>query len=292
MKLYYADGVKNNGLSNFGDAINPWLWDKVIPNVLDDDQTTVFVGIGTLLNGKLLNRTPKAHKRVIFSSGVGYGSRRLLKIDESYQVYCLRGLLSAQALGLPNEFSVTDGAVLVRRLIKTNSHKINKFAYMPHHDLANEGWKAVCQELGFGYIDPHDSIEEVLSRINQTEVLLAEAMHGAIVADALRVPWVPVVTNKSIFAFKWQDWCSSIDVEYQPAGIERLHEPRQKVDMLSPVRWGRDWIRQKKAASQLAEIAKTARPILSNDTQIERLTVELEQRLQQFKDDIKSGYFS
>ncbi len=284
MKLYYHKA------KNFGDQLNPWLWDKLIPNILDDDQITAFVGIGTLLNEQLSQRTRKALKRVIFSTGVGYG-KRVVKIDDSYKIYCLRGPLSAQALGVPTELAVTDGAILVRRVLNTNSRKVNRFAYMPHFELAGEAWKLVCEELGFGYIDPRWSTEKVLSCISQTEILLTEALHGAIIADALRVPWVPLVTSHTILAFKWQDWCQSMSVEYRPLHMKRLHHPRQKLDFVSPARLVRDWARQKLAASQLIRIAKSSHPILSSDIKIEQLTVELEGRLEQLKQDIAAGCF-
>ncbi len=301
MKLYYCKYP--DGRQNFGDYLNLWLWEKLIPNVLDEDERTAFVGLGTLINDSLPRRTPRALRRVIFSTGAGY-EKGMPDLDDSYRIYCLRGPLSAKAIDMPPELGVADGAILVRRLININSRKVHKFAYMPHYNFAGEGWKSVCEQLGFGYIDPSWPTEKVLSSINNTEILLCEAMHGAIVADALRVPWIPIVTHPTILPFKWQDWCLSIGVEYQPVPMKRLQQPREssggwakgsiskKVDILKTVRLARDWIRQKSAAAQLLQIAKTVHPTLSTDTQIERVTVELEERLQKFKDDVEAGYFS
>ncbi|MEQ9233297.1 polysaccharide pyruvyl transferase family protein [Coleofasciculus sp. E2-BRE-01] len=301
MKLYYCKYP--DGRQNFGDQLNLWLWEKLIPGVLDEDESIAFVGLGTLINDALPRRTPRAKQRVIFSTGAGQ-EKGMPEIDESYKIYCLRGPLSAQAIGLPTELAVTDGAILLRRLVKINNRKIHKFAYMPHYNFAGEAWKSVCEELGFGYIDPSWSTDKVLSSINNTEILLSEAMHGAIVADALRVPWIPIVTHPTILALKWQDWCLSIGVEYQPVQMKRLHQPRntaggwakvsdsKNVDILKPARLARDWIRQKSAASQLIRIAKSVRPTLSSDTHIENVTVELEERLQQFRNDVEAGYFT
>ena len=44
-------------------------------------------------------------------------------------------------------------------------------------------------------------------------------MHGAIVADTLRIPWVPVVCSPAIPPFKWIDWTRSLDLDYRPRGL-------------------------------------------------------------------------
>ena len=66
---------------------------------------------------------------------------------------------------------------------------------MPHiHNAtaAAESWQRICQQANIRYIDPRWPIEEVLQAIGSSKLLLAEAMHGAITADALRIPWIPV----------------------------------------------------------------------------------------------------
>jgi succinoglycan biosynthesis protein ExoV len=302
MKLFYYRYPE--GSSNFGDHLNPWLWEQLLPDILDEDENTIFVGIGTVLNSDLL---PKAHRTAVFSSGVGYGT--LPKVESSWSIYCVRGPLSAQALGVRNELAVTDGAILVRRLFNTTNRKVTRFAYMPHYSHAEYGgqtWNSICKDLGFGYIDPRWPVEQVLSSINQTEILLTEAMHGAIVADAFRVHWIPINTGPHILDFKWQDWCLSVDVEYQPRYISPPHlrlpwsrpgkkryaavweEQPPEIGVRSSVR---HWVKKKLVAAQLNHIAKTSPPTLSSDTRIEQLTVELEERLQQFRDDVAAGYF-
>lgn len=289
MQLYWYKPP--NGERNFGDNLNPWLWEKLIPEILDDDNSVAFVGIGSLLNDGLAYRTRHAKKRIIFGTGVGYGKGNL-NLDESYNIYCVRGPLSAKSLGLGDEAAVTDGAVLIRRVFSPASQKKYQFSYMPHYQLAGEVWACACREIGFGYIDPRWTVEHVLTVMSQTEVLLTEAMHGAIVADSLRIPWIPVVTNDTILSFKWQDWCSTIGIEYCPVYIDRLHHPNNKIDFLTPVRLARNKVRQKRASMALKKVAASQHPNLSEDLRIEALTTQLEERLQQFKLDVESGLFS
>jgi succinoglycan biosynthesis protein ExoV len=289
MKLYYYQSPK--GEKNFGDDLNPWLWQKIMPGILDNNEKVAFIGIGTLINSTLSRRTEGALKRIIFGTGAGY-DKPVSQLDESYKVYCLRGVLSARSLGLPDSLAVTDAAVLIRKVFNNNAAKKYRFSYMPHHKLAVRGWENVCQKLGFGYIDPRGTVDEILPQLCQTEVLLAEAMHGAIIADALRIPWIPIATNSSILKFKWQDWCSSINVEYQPEYIYRLHNPREKKDILTPIRMGKTWLAEQKACAELKRVATNTSPFLSQDSCIETLTDRLEEKLNEFKKDWSDGLFA
>lgn len=293
MKLYYASQTRETQEKpgNFGDELNPWLWPKLLPGILDEDERVAFVGIGTLINQRLKRRLPNTNLRIIFSSGVGYGNY-LKQLDETYRVCCVRGPLSADWLGISSDLGIIDGGVLVNRLFRPERQIKYRYSYMPHYNLAGEGWESVCESLNYGYINPTWPVEKVMESICQTEVVLAEAMHGAIIADAFRVPWIPVTSHSTILSFKWQDWCASVDLEYQPASIPRLHHPNPTKDILTPVRSVRDFYRQKVAAAQLASIAKDARPLLSDSKLLESLTVRLEEKLEDFKNDWKKGYFS
>jgi succinoglycan biosynthesis protein ExoV len=284
MKLYYFQHTE--GIGNFGDDLNPWLWEKLIPDYLDQDDKTAFVGIGTLLNNWLPSNTPNAKLRIIFGTGVGYGDVDAIKGSDCYKFYCVRGPLSAQSLNLEPELAVTDAAILVRKFFQANHPKKFRFSYMPHvGQMAEKELSLVCQELGIGFIDPRWTPEKVLLALSATEVLLTEAMHGAIVADALRIPWIPIVSKPKILSFKWQDWCQSIGVEYQPIHLPRLIDPNTQ-------KWPRNfacsvnnWFMAKSTISRFKEIMKKSKPILSKDITVETLTLKVEERLEQFKID-------
>lgn len=285
MKLFYFRSP--SGLRNFGDDLNPWLWGRLIPRFLDDDENTLFVGIGTILN----NRLPKARRTVVMGSGVGYGSG-LPTIDDSWKIYCLRGPLSAQSLGVSQDLAVADPAILVRKLFHVTTRKEFSFAYMPHAASSIVGkitWNSICQELGILFIDPCWPIDEVLSSIGKSEILITEAMHGAIAADALRVPWIPVNSN-TILRFKWLDWCMSIGVEYKPKKrVINLYDGfKSEPDLFSKTR---KWIKRKYVMTQLNDLLKNGRPTLSNESCLNQKICDIEERLSQFKKDVDSGFF-
>jgi succinoglycan biosynthesis protein ExoV len=100
----------------------------------------------------------------------------------------------------------------------------------------------------------------VLESLRRTGVLLTEAMHGAIVADALRIPWIAVRTRSAIKTFKWEDWCRSMDLEYQPRMLPPVWP---KVESAGALRSARGWARRRLAAALLARTARRARPTLS-----------------------------
>lgn len=225
MKLCYHKG------NNFGDALNPLIFKKLLPDFFNDETDEVFLGIGSILG--LQKPQKETEKCIVFSSGFGsndastYGSLPAKEQLKKYDFRCVRGPLTANLLGLPRVKSICDGAILIPEVYQPN-FKEKKFAYsyMPHVGSLKyySGWKDLMQALGVNFIDPTHDVETVLEEINCTEILLTEAMHGAIVADTLRVPWIPIKTKKTINDFKWQDFCLSLNLEYQPHTLKTLYD--------------------------------------------------------------------
>ena len=92
--------------------------------------------------------------------------------------------------------------------------------FMPHHTSTEYAdWEPICAKAGITYLDPAADMHEVLAKIRGARLVIAEAMHAAIVADAFRVPWVPVQCYGHILGFKWEDWCQSVELDYQPQPI-------------------------------------------------------------------------
>ena len=235
MKLFYYQ--RPDQAPNFGDELNHWLWNKLAPELFEPGngtygaQDTVFVGTGTLLNDKLASRVQPANKLVVFGTVAGY-EKPLQSIPESWEICCVRCPLSAKQLGLPAEKAIADGGLLISKFV-TASTRPEGCSFMPHVHSANdagESWERICEQAGIRYIDPRWPIARVLTAIGNSERLLAEAMHGAIAADALRVPWIPLTTTPRIYTFKWQDWCASMDLFYHPYRLPALKSYK---------RWGR-----------------------------------------------------
>lgn len=213
MKLSYYRDPKGN----FGDDLNPMIWNALAPEILDNDPSTLLVGIGTLLN----SRMPALPHKVIFGSGAGYVKPAV--IDATWQFYCVRGPKTAEVLGIDASYAITDPAVLLTQIVTAPVEKTNAICFMPHcGSTENADWQAVCDKAGLVYLDPSADIHELIAKIRGAKLIIAEAMHGAIVADAFRVPWIPVTCYEHILGFKWDDWCQSMQLKYQPETVPSL----------------------------------------------------------------------
>lgn len=223
MKLSYHHG------RNFGDALNPLIFNALFPNFFDDNEEDLFVGIGSIIGLKAASA--RTRRRIYFSSGFAAGDPgtygALPKLGPLDDVVCVRGPLTAQAMGLPSEKAIADGAILAVRLFDLHPlETTTPVAYMPH--VGSYGfyrdWEGLLATVGIQVIDPSGEPMEVMRRVQCTGLLLAEAMHGAIMADAIGIPWIPVRCYGTINSFKWRDFTASMGLEYQPQRIPALFD--------------------------------------------------------------------
>lgn len=210
MELYYC----NVGNGNFGDDMNAWLWPDLLPDAVNKQGSDLFIGIGTILDDKIQT----ASQKYVFGSGIGYNALPLNISDNSWHVEFVRGPLTAKVLGLNKSKAITDSAIAIALHPEfRSSQEKSGIVFMPHHSSAELGkWGKVCQQAGIEYLDPQADSKQLAKRIATAELVIAEAMHAAIVADALRVPWIPVVTSVEVNSFKWLDWTLSMGMDYEP----------------------------------------------------------------------------
>ena len=196
--------------TNFGDEMNTWLWDDILPGWRDAAPEVHLMGVGTILNRSM---TPEGRKLVL-GSGAGYGALPDVS-DGSWDIRAVRGPLTAEALGLPAERAVADPAVLLPPLPRFADivHEGGTI-FVPHHDSAHTcDWETVCSRLGIGFVSPTGDAEAVIRRIAGAERVIAESMHAAIIADAFGVPWQGVSLSASFNGRKWLDWSRSLGLE-------------------------------------------------------------------------------
>lgn len=215
MKPFYWESEHGN----FGDDLNLWLWDFLLPGFREIHDETMLVGVGTVLNTALL---PPGIRKLVIGSGFGYGALPDMSDRSEWDIRCVRGPLTAEKVGIDPALGIIDPAVMVSEMPEfKNLPKIPGTTFIPHWESAVAGlWPSVCETAGVHYVDPRGEARSVIRRIAQSEIILAESMHAAILADAFRVPWVAVSTSHSINSFKWNDWARTVEVSYKP-----LHVP-------------------------------------------------------------------
>jgi succinoglycan biosynthesis protein ExoV len=216
MRLYYyrdPDG-------NFGDDMNAWLWPRLLPEVSwDNGKESALCGIGTIIN----ERMPRVKQWIVFGSGAGYGAPPAGFAGPGWDILAVRGPMTARVLGLSPDRAITDGAMLLTQfpeLQPVPEAERHGVVFVPLHYAAKIGrWQDVAARAGVEYLDPRRDSHEVIERIRTAKLILADSMHAAIVADIMRVPWIPLTTSNRINSFKWMDWSSSMAVPYEPSAL-------------------------------------------------------------------------
>ena len=293
MKLY----VWRDAKTNFGDELNHWLMPKVFPGLFDEDEADLFLGIGSVI----FDFHPRESRKIVFGSGYG-GYTALPHFDETWRFHGVRGPRTAQACGLGADSVAGDAAILLRAYRPRPSTPRKGVAFMPHWQSVERGrWAAACALAGVRLIDPADDVETILDAIEASELVIAEAMHGAIVADALRTPWIPVLPMRRAERMKWWDWAEALDLDLKM----QTAWPSSLAEALMAARGGRgdarrltqargalgagvrmvDWGFARLAAARLGQLAKTA-PMQSTDRAIDRAL----DRLQGHAADIRRAY--
>jgi succinoglycan biosynthesis protein ExoV len=250
MRLLYYRGEKH---TNFGDELNPLFWERFLG---DSKKSVCLLGIGTVLNEHYV-RAANGEKVIVFGSGCGFFPPP--DFTQQLDVMFVRGPKSAQLLRRRWGFDVdwiTDPGLLAARFQVGAKKDIEK-SFVPHWStIADQpGIVSAFADIGVTVIDPRQSVKSALEMIERSKLVIAEAMHGAIVADAFRIPWIPVYAQHG-HLFKWLDWCDSMLVPYDPQFFE---------------------------TSSMNEIAKYATPTLSRDWVHQERLGRLEERLYDLK---------
>lgn len=285
MLLYRWQGAARN----FGDELNTLLWPRLLPDFFDDDPAELFLGIGSVLDAR------HARGAVKLVAGAGYGGYQPLPVlDASWVIHWVRGPRTAWQLALPAACGLGDPAMLLPHAGWPRSSGGAHVGFMPHFESAARGaWGAAAAAAGIELIDPRDDPVAIITAIRRCRVLLSEAMHGVIVADALRVPWIAVLPLAPIHRAKWLDWADTLDLRIEFRGLaasslgERLHaSPLAKLHCARRIlamadRPLRD-VAQRQFVEQAARslmLAAATPPQLSTDAALDRCQTRMLDRL-------------
>lgn len=220
--------------TNFGDHMNSWLWPALIPEMLEREDDIRFIGIGSLLS-RNLDLVPG--RKVIFGTGSGYSSPPSPEQARNWTIYGVRGPLTAGLMGLDPALAITDGAWLINQMPEYASLPTERrgTVFVPHWTSAKFGdWAPLCDQAGVHYVDPLWECARVFSDIAHAELALVESLHGAIIADYYRTPWIPVTSPSRILKFKWLDWCGSLGLDYAPYRLPPSDYVDARIQRIAP----------------------------------------------------------
>jgi succinoglycan biosynthesis protein ExoV len=248
---YRGEGLSNWTDDNFGDGpLNRYLLPMLFPSLRADVQepSACLLGIGSLLGmWRELSAMRTDAQLLVFGSGFQYGTRAALPADS--RVFCVRGRMSAEALGLTSDTGIADPAVLLPRFLPRDRDarsgrrgRFHKWDYgvvslrsVAPRNLARTVFH-VGQRARLLVTDARgedssglavhtsrtgDSFLDFLRRLWACEHVETDAFHVAVAADAYGIPWRPLR-----WEFKWQDHFSMLGIAERPTGFVLSQRPR------------------------------------------------------------------
>lgn len=216
MQLFYFKAARGN----FGDDLNTWLWDDVIPGWREVWPDHVLIGVGTILNNKMPIGVPK----LIMGSGAGYADPAPTDLLAECRIVAVRGPRTAALVGAGPDVPTLDPAALLPTLPRfADVPRHGRVVLVPlHSSIGLLDWENVARRIGAVLVSPQDEAEHVIRMIAGAEQVITESMHGAIVADAFGVPWTGFGFHHLFNHGKWQDWASSLAVTPAITMVPRL----------------------------------------------------------------------
>lgn len=199
---------------NVGDDLNPWLLPKLLPDVTFGDGDRALLAIGSILTDRTWDGFAA---KLVMGSGAR-SAERMPVLDASWDVRFVRGPRTAALMpGVPY---IADPAVLIARFAEPAGRR-RGIGIVPYFRAGRRTWRLLAATLGARIIPPTLDVETFAAEVGRCERVFCEAMHGAIIADALRVKWCPIsFLNRPIegptHVFKWSDWLESMGRAFDP----------------------------------------------------------------------------
>ncbi len=216
MNLFYHRPARGN----VGDDLNAALWPRLLPDLDDLRGADWLVGAGTIIDRRLF---ALPGQKLVLGAGCRPEPRRP-DFGDDVEFLGVRGTLSAEFLGLPARCAACDPGFVVSRWRGYRASGAGVVALVPHvYSEDGSGIAAAAAAAGLEVISPRLPLEAFLWRLGHCSRVYCESLHGAILADALRVPWTRVRISAHYYEgtgvndFKWRDAFSVLGMDPVPA---------------------------------------------------------------------------
>ncbi|MCC5872807.1 MAG: polysaccharide pyruvyl transferase family protein [Gammaproteobacteria bacterium] len=184
-----------------------------------------FIGIGSILD----DRHAGPGRKLVFGAGARDPDSLPDVSGDDWHIAFVRGPNTAAALGMHNASWISDPAIIVPLLDggRTRPGPVSlpagnrlRVGFIPYFATQRPFAEAIANAAGLVFIPPTLDPERFLARLLACDVVIAEAMHGAILADAFGVPWLACRISSArregaTHAFKWTDWGQSLDLNIE-----------------------------------------------------------------------------
>ncbi len=207
MDLYFYKSAHGN----FGDDLNLWFWDTMLPGWRDVWPDLLLIGIGTLVHDRL----PRGRRKLVIGSGAGYGDVPRADLLAECRFEAVRGPRSAQSLGLDPEKGIIDPAIMLSDFPEFRDlPRGGRAVFVPHEaSMHRHDWATLCDRAGVEFVSPGGDARSVIHKLATAPLVIAESMHAAIIADAFGTPWHAVSISYKFNGAKWLDWADSLGLD-------------------------------------------------------------------------------
>jgi len=217
------------GTRNFGDELTPAILKKFgFTPLYTQKNNADLLFIGSILNG-----LQNDFDGIIFGSGL---QKDIVLNLPGAEVIAVRGALTRDHIGAPDETFLGDPGLLAPMLINTDVQKEYVLGVVPHFlDKEDAFIKELKQRypLEVKIIDVQRKPEKTIVDIASCEHILSSSLHGLITADSLNIPnaWVQLSGRRVGGDFKFQDYGSSIGRVYEPVPLRLPDDLNQMLNL-------------------------------------------------------------
>lgn len=222
MHIYYWSSKDGN----VGDDLNNWLWPEVFgDDYFDPNSSDRFVGIGSVLDDRHAQSASAQARTVVFGAGAR-GYRHRPRQTDKLDIMFVRGPRTAALLSNPSTRYISDPAILTPLYAQDFAPPPSKnnpvrIGYIPYYETPKDISLAICAATGMTPIPITQPVDTFLDTLVKCDYVISEAMHGAILADAFRIPWMGCRVLSGLYEgttsfFKWADWMESLKIKAPP----------------------------------------------------------------------------
>ena len=196
-----------DGHPNFGDDLTPWL----LPNygILPIHRVATRARLAGV--GSILEFLPSDWDGVVWGSGLMRGEPHPLP---RAQVLAVRGHLTRDLIGAPEDVALGDPGILVARH-RPRPRLRWDVALVPHgHHRSHVPFLSLAEAAGYRVhvVDVHQTAERVVREIAASGAVISTSLHGIVTADAYGIPavWTTLEPPLGGGSFKFHDYESVV----------------------------------------------------------------------------------